>query len=119
MSSTKGLFRIIIYSSNDPHFLDERPGYYICQHNKGLKLLQAVPTHAPSDVCGDSMVYIPKSKTDFVQVMDSLDTTNLSRPFRSGIEFKNSASELLDVRAKSVAVTSRPRIKDYGRIMRD
>ena len=105
MSSTKGLFRIIIYSSNDPHFLDERPGYYICQHNKGLKLFQAVPTNATGEVCGDSIVYIPKSKTDFVQLMDSLDTTNLSRPFRSGIELKNSASEPLDVRAKSDAVT--------------
>ena len=86
MNLIKGLFRIIIFSSNDPYFLEERPGYYICKAEKGLELVPAVPKSAIGDVCeNDSILYIPKSKADFVRVMDTLDTTNLSRPFRPRI----------------------------------
>ena len=42
MNSIKGLFRIIIFSSNDPYFLEERPGYYICKNEAGSRSVQAV-----------------------------------------------------------------------------
>ena len=87
LNSKKGLFRIIIFSSNDPYFLEERPGYYICLSENGSKLLQAVPKSMTKEICGsESEIFIPKSKIDFVRVMDSLDTTNLSMPFRQEIE---------------------------------
>ena len=39
------------------------------------------------EICGnESEIFIPKSKNEFVRVMDSIDTTNLSMPFRQEIE---------------------------------
>ena len=33
------LFKIVIFSSNDPNYLEEQPGYYICKNETGPELL--------------------------------------------------------------------------------
>ena len=89
----KGLYnyhnadRMIIFSSNDPYFLDERLGYYICKNHTVSHLLPAEPEVrklSPEVICGNSSnLFIPKSKNDFVQIMNTVDTMNLSRPIRT------------------------------------
>ena len=39
----------------------------------------------PDEVCEkDFTIFVPKTEVDFVQVMKTIDTTNLSNPFRLG-----------------------------------
>ena len=84
----KDLFRIVIFSSNEYH-LKERPGFYICENGTGPELLlsksQLFSKYKPDQVCEKGFtIFVPKTETDFVQVMKTIDTTNLSNPFRLG-----------------------------------
>ena len=80
------LFRIIIFSSNDPYFLEKRPGYFICKNSTGSYFILAEPDvqkFTSEKICGNkSSIFIPKSKNDFVQIMKTVDTKNLTRPIR-------------------------------------
>ena len=80
------LFRIVIFSSNDPYFLEKRPGYFICKNSTGSHFILAEPEiqkFSSEEICGNkSSIFIPKSKKDFVQIMNTVDTINLSRPIR-------------------------------------
>ena len=85
----KDLIRIVVFSSNDPNYLEERLGYYICKNETGPELLlsksQLFSKYEPDEVCEKGFtIFVPKTETDFVQVMKTIDTTNLSNPFRHG-----------------------------------
>ena len=70
-------------------YLEELPGYYICKNETGPELLlsksQLFSKYKPDEVCEKGFtISVPKTEVDFVKVMKTFDTTNLSNPFRLG-----------------------------------
>ena len=88
-SFKKDLFRVVIFSSNDPHYVEEPSGFYICKNETGPEFLpsksQLFSKYKLDEVCEKGFtIFVPKTETDFAQVMKTVDTTNLLNPFRLG-----------------------------------
>ena len=99
----KDLFRVVIFSSNDPNYVEERSGFYICKNETGPELLpsksQLLSKYKLDEVCEKGFtIFVPKTETDFAQVMKTVDTTNLLNPFRLGSNWEVMHQRLLETK---------------------
>ena len=88
-SFKKDLFKVVIFSSNDPNYVKERSGFHLCKNETGPELLlsksQLFSKYKLDEVCEKGFtIFVPKTEADFAQVMKTVDTTNLLNPFRLG-----------------------------------
>ena len=102
-SFKKDLFKVVIFSSNDPNYVKERSGFHLCKNETGPELLlsksQLFSKYKLDEVCEKGFtIFVPKTEADFAQVMKTVDTTNLLNPFRLGPNWEVMHQRLLETK---------------------
>ena len=79
--------RIINLSSNNPKYFENRTGYYLCTKNGDETFLEPVASKflgAHTNGCGERKWFVPKTRSELIQVFNNHDFSNFQQPIRIG-----------------------------------